>query len=640
MLFRSSSDIHATLKREKYLFKTIEDITKAETSSVQTMETLAHTIDRLIVVGAEYSSLNMQISLYIHTLMKSHLLVQSALTDTVDVARVPVEALSTMFSDYLKPAIQSVTAEFMYDQNGYSIKYRIPKLSDPFKIYLINSIPLHYRKIWVKLNTEKYIVINSVADFLVLDEIEKICTLRNEHYLCSPSDVTIRHSTTSCAIEIVQAWLGGVKTYPSCKFENVLTSPNSQYSIISKNSLTISSSFEDRLEYICVDNTKRRSDLIPIGLKIFPLIKGCIYETSILTMYNPPRLEYSELQLETSEELKLVRALSSIDTLLDDVLDVDQTNVSNIERLLQVLDEEENEFSVSIDRIRNDLVYEKELKTAQVFNPVKVDLQMPYHRNNAVTAVFWVSVVIVFLMTVGCIYKCCPCLFPNTLKACQLSVQGWCEMCRNCASRNRAESTEPENQDIEMEMVASRLARSEDNEPFLGISEASAPPVQPMKTKRPLPKEPGSTVNMSTSQLLNFANKVYPQLEEDIYSTEKPSHEWVISKGEYGELMLISHVPTSQGISVKVIYDLVENEVIDEKDRPLRYVKRPSDVLIEEYKYRLSTSLPPPNFTDKDGTIRLLSNFAIIFDELSNNWVDSMRKKIISGLNKPIIKPN
>jgi hypothetical protein len=120
-----SADIHATLKREKNLFKTIEDITKAEASSVQTLETLASTIDRLIVVGAEFSNLNMQIVLYIHTLEKAHMLVQSAMSEIVDIARIPIEVLSSVFSDYLKPALQSVTAEFMSDQNGYSIKYRI-----------------------------------------------------------------------------------------------------------------------------------------------------------------------------------------------------------------------------------------------------------------------------------------------------------------------------------------------------------------------------------------------------------------------------------------------------------------------------------------------------------------------------------
>ena len=635
-----SADIHATLKREKHLFKTIEDITKAETSTVQTLETLASTIDRLIVVGAEYSSLNMQILLYIHTLEKSHSLVLSALGNVVDIARIPIEILSSSFSDYLKPAIQSITADFMYDKNGYSIKYRIPKLSDPFKIYIINSIPVHYKKLWLKLNTEKYIVINSVADYLVLDEIEKICTLRNDHYLCSPNDVTIRHSSTNCAIEIVQAWLGNEKTYPSCKFENILTNPNSQYSIVSNTSLTISSSFEDRIEYICTDPNQKRNELVPIGLKIFPLIKGCIYETSALTMYNPPRIEYSNFQTGVSEELKLARALSSIDSLLDDVLDVDQANVSNIERLLQVLDEEENEFSVSIDRIKNDLIYEKELKTAQVFNPVKVDLEMPFHRNNAVTGIFWFCFVLFILVTIGCCYKMCPCICPNTCKALKLSTQGYWEMANNCncCKKNTNSENSAENLDIELEEVANRPSDpSDENNPFLGNPEASAPPVSFRKPSRPLPEAPTSSINMSTSELISLTKKVYPQLTEDIYSTENPSHEWVIGKGEYGELQMMSHVPTSQGGSVKVVFNIIESEVVDELDRPLRYVKKPSDTLINEYKYRLSIAPPPPSFTDKDGSIRLLSNFAVLFDKLSNNWIDSTKKKIILGFTKPLL---
>jgi hypothetical protein len=91
----------------------------------------------------------------------------------------------------------------------------------------------------------------------------------------------------------------------------------------------------------------------------------------------------------------------------------------------------------------------------------------------------------------------------------------------------------------------------------------------------------------------------------------------------------------NQGGSVRVIFDTIENEVMDKHDRPLKYVKKPPDNLIEEFKHRVSTSSPPNSFTDQDETIRLLSNFAIVFSPLTNNWVDSNKKKIIPGLNKP-----
>jgi hypothetical protein len=48
----------------------------------------------------------------------STMLAQSAMSDVVDIAHIPIEALRYVFSDYIKPALQSVTAEFVYDQNG------------------------------------------------------------------------------------------------------------------------------------------------------------------------------------------------------------------------------------------------------------------------------------------------------------------------------------------------------------------------------------------------------------------------------------------------------------------------------------------------------------------------------------------
>jgi hypothetical protein len=90
---------------------------------------------------------------------------------------------------------------------------------------------------------------------------------------------------------------------------------------------------------------------------------------------------------------------------------------------------------------------------------------------------------------------------------------------------------------------------------------------------------------------------------------------------------LISYIPVNQGRSVRVIFDTIENEVMDEQDRLLKYVEKPSDNLIEEFKHRVSTLSPPNSFTDQDGTTRLLSNFAIVFSPLTNNWVDSNKKK-------------
>jgi hypothetical protein len=65
---------------------------------------------------------------------------------------------------------------------------------------------------------------------------------------------------------------------------------------------------------------------------------------------------------------------------------------------------------------------------------------------------------------------------------------------------------------------------------------------------------------LSTPHILKFAKRTYPSLAEEIYNSENPTHEWIISKGEYGELLLISYIPVNQGGSVRVIFDTIENK--------------------------------------------------------------------------------
>jgi hypothetical protein len=105
-----------------------------------------------------------------------------------------------------------------------------------------------------------------------------------------------------------------------------------QYAMIVRNQLSISSMVED---YIC-DNPAD-SNVLPIkgGFKSYDLKSNCIYETGSLTIYKLPKYNRLEGYIDSDIDLDIVTALGSLETLLDDALTVDISNVSNLESIIK-----------------------------------------------------------------------------------------------------------------------------------------------------------------------------------------------------------------------------------------------------------------------------------------------------------------
>jgi hypothetical protein len=106
-------------------------------------------------------------------------------------------------------------------------------------------------------------------------------------------------------------------------------------------------------------------------------------------------------------------------------------------------------------------------------------------------------------------------------------------MCKSCTrTRNNISDAPSENQEGELEKISLRpISPQEENNPFLGASEVSAPPETAKRPSRSLPEAPGPKYNLSTPHILKFAKRTYPSIAEEIYNSENPTHEWIISKG-------------------------------------------------------------------------------------------------------------
>ncbi len=284
-------DLQKVESQENKLFEYVDQIVKAETDSLKKLELLAKSIDRITIMSSEYQNLNLQTILLIHTIEKTHILIQSAMTGNVDVVQLPADLLQLYNPNNLQTSLSSTHVEFIYgkDGYGYAIKLRIPELTDPFVMYDIISLPIYVKNHWTTMSLKRNLIVNSVQDVLVHDgPLSTICEQGSDYYLCNPTEIVIRHSQNTCELDIISANTDPQPKYMNCEFDSIKLKADVQYSLIVRGNLSISSMEDDELHNICKNPADSRLKQIKAGFSIHETVKGCVYETSKLTVYNGP----------------------------------------------------------------------------------------------------------------------------------------------------------------------------------------------------------------------------------------------------------------------------------------------------------------------------------------------------------------
>jgi hypothetical protein len=622
-------DLEKVERQEKTLFHYIDNIVKAETDSIKKLETLAKSIDRITVMNSELSSINVQTMLLIHSIEKLHTLVLMGLLGTLDVAQMPTELLQHYSVRNIKIAVRSTHVEFLHSDKGYEMKLRIPTLSEPYIMYNLVAMPLYLENHWSSVSLKNTVIVNSVLDSLETHiPLSSVCEQEENHYICNPSNVVIRHSQSSCELDIVQAIGNPKPAYPNCEYNRVKLNAESQYAMIIRDKISVSSMIEDSLNYICDNPQDSKVVPIEIGFRTYDLKPGCVYETRTLTIYNVPKYSKVGSYRDTDTELDLITAIGSLESMLDDALASDVSNSSNIELIVKGYEKIQGETEITYSKLAEDIRLSQSVEKLNEFSPLEINTRHPKNHGNWLSGIFWIILVVIIMIILIVICVLCPGFFP-LIGSC---FAGIFKGLKTCCSISCCPPKETGEQN-DLEMAGTEGA------PFL--------PQAPLSTKLFSPDGDTSVVYPDTSKnapltdprmdlIMTPANAPsrYPDLE-NFYETTSPGHQWKITKGRYDEYLITTTVPDGQNHIAIMFYDIPDGIAIDQSNRPHPYIRPPGSELITKFQEKVRKS-PPPNYLSSNGTLYLPNAPHIVFNRDIHKWVNKNTKRVISGLNSPI----
>ncbi len=609
-------DLERVELQERNLFNYIDKIVRAETESVRKLETLSKSLDRLTVMNTEFQNINIQTMLLIHTIEKLHVLVQIGLMGLVDVAQLPVELIQMYSPNNMKAAIKVTNVEFIFSNEGYFIRLRIPTLSEPYIMYNIVSIPLYLQNHWSTLLLKNSIIMNSVMDTLEPSApLPSICDQRDSYFVCNPLDVVIRHTLSTCEMDIAKSIQSLKPVFPNCKFDHVKLNANSQYALVVRGQISISSMINDNLSYICEDSSQSSTLPIPIGFSVHNLREKCIYETGSLTLYNSPKSYLMDKYQDTDTELNIISALGSLDSLLDESILGDYSNTTSIEAIVKSYEKAQIDTDITYKKLMDDIRIAQSVKNLEDFSPIKLNIKNPTHQNNYVAGITWIVILISMVVIIIIICVICPGCFPAIFASLVYCCTGFFRGMSACgvACCKTLGPADPETQEPQPVDEVELLLKAPLSQPFT-----------PMTDPR-------------ITNILNVPSDApprYPNLESN-YETTKPWHEWRITKGRYNEYLITTTVPDGAGHLAVIFYDIPDGLAIDQLNRPLPYINPPSSDLICQFQEKVRKS-SPPNFMSNDGLLYLPDAPHIIFSNDIDRWINRATKRVISGLNTPI----
>jgi hypothetical protein len=602
-----SASVNSLLAREKNLFSDIHSIMSKEELTLENFNSVFTTLDRSTSLISEYLTLQTQTTLLFNSIQKIQALVLSVLTSTLDVSQIPTSVLRPHLTSNLKLSLSQVKASFIYTSEGYQIKFLIPKLTRPYTVYYIQTVPFLRKDLWLSLNVPSFFAMNGIHETIDYREVREACTPYQESYICPPDVLHLGHGpkNDSCPYQLVLSKL--TNTEPSLKtcFAVRLSQMTQQRFLMKTDEIIISSPNEDWLQYHCVDKSQNGREALKKGVNRLPSFKGCQYETSELQIRNPAQSSVTIAEQGADQGLNIIENLDSLDSILQDQLPK-EINLTVLHQDLLKYDIHEKSADKTIDEITKEVDSLESIRTLSEFNPLHLDLSRPFHTSNWVACIFWIMTVLAIILSCSIVRHC-----------------GWYKKRAKPILKRAWKTTKG---------IVAVLCKCKKEKPTLKEAYSSM-----WRIYDPMNKAHRQDLNREQIELLNpvldQGNVPVPDLSS--LSRVNPAGEtWKTIQALYGNWQMRAVLQDPQQKPCAIYYNPRSRLVTSQDGRVLENVNKPSNEDIEYFYQIVKNSKNPPTVIDK-GVIKHKSYPNLYYNTGLKVWMNEETQSSVPGLNAP-----
>ena len=622
-----TASVNSLLAREKNLFSDIHSIMSKEELTLENFNAVFTTLDRSTSLISEYLTLQTQTTLLFNSVQKLQSLTLSVLTGTLDVSQIPTGLLRPHLTANLRLSVSRVTASFIYTPEGYQIRFLIPKLSQPYSVYYLQTIPFYRDGLWLQPSIPDFVVMNSIHETLQYEEVKNVCTPRDEDYLCPPDTLHVNHKpeASSCPYQLVLFKLTASNVSLRNCFQAKIVDLKAQRFIIKEDELVISSPVEDLVQYHCVNRKLNRQKKLLVGVNKLSVHPGCHYETSQLQIRNSISSSVRITEPRSDRGLAIIQDLDSLDSLLESQLP-EGVNLTSLQFDLEKYGTHLLTADSTIDRISKQVNDLDSIRTLSEFSPISLDLSRPFHTSNWVAFMFWIMVIMLLALIwsiirhfgwyakfvspiftqAGRLFIHCCCNYGRQAnRVIQRTYSSMWDVCEMPVTRVEFRSRPS---------VSDRLAAAI-SRPTGPVHQDSATELEPLRSEPPLSASPADCT---------------PSLSK----THLTSELWKPILATYGNWQMKAVLKDAQRQPYPIFFDPLEDKVTDCDGKTLQNIVKPKKEDIEHfYKIVKSSKLPPT--TIEDGVIHHRNYPFLYFNTEKRMWINRDTLSTLPGLNPP-----
>src|SRR5450830_40606 len=630
-----TASVNSVLAKEENLFADLHQVMNKEELTLEKFSRIFTTLDRSTSLISEYLTLQTQTALLFSSVQKLQSLVLSVVTDTLDVSQIPTSILRPLLTSNPKLSIASVKAKFVYTQEGYQIEFLLPKLTQPYTVYFIQSLPFYWKGLWLSLDIQKFFVMNSIHETADWADIESVCSLRADNYLCPSDMVHVKQASqaNSCAYQVVLSKTTGSAVAPNSCLTIKFGDMDTQKYLSSKNDLVISSPKADVVHYNCADKSQNRRVNISVGISHLTTVPGCSYETSDLQIRGAVTTTVISSDDDIGRGLAIANSINGINTLLEGEA-VPGTNFTVLKSLLTKYGAELERTDKTAEQLSREISQLDEIRTISDFSPTKLDLSRPWHSGNWLAFMFWCLCIFAILLTCSMIrnfswyIKRVKPVLGRLASFFAYCISGLAGCMARCLSQAQLEETDDWITDLPEKSLRIRAANS-----FASIYHAvrGAPSAHSSENVH---SEEREIFSLSENDEENPFCPTVDYLEE--LERNPKSQDWSPTRSLHDNWQIRRIILSSSGRIIPMYYDPISGKITDKNGIQLRNIEPPSETVLSLFDQIVANSVVPKIIKEDDGTWRHKEFQNLHFDQTRALWKNSRNNSYVAGIPPPI----